>query len=119
MSKRIFISVLLFSLIIQVIFVEELNANTAEERLLEVENQLKAVANQIKQYEGEKTNLEIIYEICKILEKDPENHIDFVEDRLGHDFRYAIDAKKIRRELKWKPKHTFKKALKKTILSYA
>ena len=58
MSKRIFISVLLFSLIIQVIFVEELNANTAEERLLEVENQLKAVANQIKQYEGEKTNLE-------------------------------------------------------------
>jgi len=58
MSKRLFISVLLISLIIQVIFVEELNANTAEERLLEVENQLKAVANQIKQYEGEKTNLE-------------------------------------------------------------
>ncbi|MEC7926495.1 MAG: peptidoglycan DD-metalloendopeptidase family protein [Actinomycetota bacterium] len=58
MNKRIIILVLLFSLISQFILIEDLNANTAEERLVEVENQLKAVANQIKQYEGEKTNLE-------------------------------------------------------------
>ena len=67
----------------------------------------------------EKTNLEIVHEICKFLNLEPTSCIEFVEDRKGHDFRYAIDAKKIRRELKWKPKHTFEKGLKKTILSYA
>ena len=58
MNKRAIISVLFFSLIIQLVLVDDLNANTAEERLIEVEKQLQAVANQIKQYEGEKTNLE-------------------------------------------------------------
>ena len=67
----------------------------------------------------EKTNLEIVHEVCKFLNLEPTSCIEFVKDRKGHDFRYAIDAKKIRRELKWKPKHTFEKGLKKTILSYA
>lgn len=58
MSKRIIIFVLFFSLISQLVLIDELNANTAEQRLIEVEKQLQAVANQIKQYEGEKTNLE-------------------------------------------------------------
>ena len=58
MSKRIIIFVLFFSLISQLVVIDELNANTAEQRLIEVEKQLQAVANQIKQYEGEKTNLE-------------------------------------------------------------
>ena len=58
MSRRIIIPILLFSLLSQTILVDDLNANTAEERLIEVEKQLQAVANQIKQYEGEKTNLE-------------------------------------------------------------
>ena len=58
MSRRIIIPILLFSLLSQTVLVDDLNANTAEERLIEVEKQLQAVANQIKQYEGEKTNLE-------------------------------------------------------------
>jgi len=58
MSKRIIIPILFFSLLIQLVVVDDLNANTAEERLIEVEKQLQAVANQINQYEGEKTNLE-------------------------------------------------------------
>jgi dTDP-glucose 4,6-dehydratase len=67
----------------------------------------------------EKSNLEIIEEICKSLNLEPSSCIEFVEDRKGHDFRYAIDAKKIRRELKWKPKHNLRRGLKKTIVSYA
>jgi dTDP-glucose 4,6-dehydratase len=67
----------------------------------------------------EKTNLEIIHQICKILEKEPKEYINFVNDRLGHDFRYAINNKKISKELKWKPKTKLKKGLKKTIKHYA
>ena len=69
--------------------------------------------------ECEKTNLEIIHMICKILGKNPDDHISFVEDRLGHDFRYAIDNDKIVKELKWKPKTSLKKGLLKTINYYA
>ncbi len=58
MSKRIIILILFFSILSQLVIVDDLKANTAEERLIEVEKQLQAVANQIKQYEGEKTNLE-------------------------------------------------------------
>ena len=63
----------------------------------------------------EKTNLEIIYAICKILEKDPEECVSFVKDRLGHDFRYAINNSKIKKELKWNPKMQLIKGLVKTI----
>ena len=58
MSRRVIIPILFFALLSQIVLVDDLNANTAEERLIEVEKQLQAVANQIKQYEGEKTNLE-------------------------------------------------------------
>ena len=58
MSKRITILILFFSILSQLVIVDDLKANTAEQRLIEVEKQLQAVANQIKQYEGEKTNLE-------------------------------------------------------------
>ena len=58
MSKRIIILTLFFSILSQLVIVDDLKANTAEQRLIEVEKQLQAVANQIKQYEGEKTNLE-------------------------------------------------------------
>ena len=58
MSKRIIILILFFSILSQLVIVDDLKANTAEQRLVEVEKQLQAVANQIKQYEGEKTNLE-------------------------------------------------------------
>ena len=46
------------------------------------------------------------------------NLIKFVEDRLGHDKRYAIDNSKIKKELGWNPKYTFEKGIEKTINSY-
>jgi len=67
----------------------------------------------------EKTNLEIIHKICKILGKDTEDHIHFVKDRPGHDFRYAINSSKTQKELKWKPKIILDKGLKKTVKHYA
>ncbi|MDA3786121.1 MAG: hypothetical protein PF568_04445, partial [Deltaproteobacteria bacterium] len=42
----------------------------------------------------------------------------FVDDRLGHDFRYAIDAGKIKRELGWQPQHSFSTALAATVEWY-
>ena len=44
--------------------------------------------------------------------------ITFVKDRAGHDFRYAIDASKIKNEIYWEPSYTFKKGLEKTIDRY-
>ena len=66
----------------------------------------------------EKTNLEIIYEICKILGKEPDDFISFVQDRKGHDFRYAIDHDKISKNLKWKPSVNLGKGLRETIKHY-
>ncbi|ARM76947.1 dTDP-glucose 4,6-dehydratase [Acidianus manzaensis] len=63
----------------------------------------------------EKTNLEIIKEVVKIMNK--EEKIKFVEDRPGHDIRYSINSQKIR-GLGWEPKHTFQEALKKTVEWY-
>lgn len=59
-------------------------------------------------------NIEIIKNILKIMNKD-ENYIEYVQDRPGHDRRYAIDWSKISRELGWKPKHNFEEYLKQTI----
>ena len=66
----------------------------------------------------EKTNLEIINLICKILKVYPEQHIEFVKDRAGHDFRYAINNRKIKSKLNWKPLMKLKDGLKKTIEHY-
>jgi len=41
--------------------------------------------------------------------------IEFVEDRKGHDMRYAIDATKIKDELGWEPKHNFEEGIKETV----
>lgn len=75
---------------------------------------------------NEKTNLEVVQMICEILDnilprnsgKSYQNLITFVEDRPGHDFRYAIDFSKIKNELDWTPKETLKSGLKKTIKWY-
>ena len=67
---------------------------------------------------NEKTNLQIIKDICGILNLNPKNSIEFVKDRAGHDFRYAIDASKIKKELKWSPKKSFENGLKETIEWY-
>ena len=75
---------------------------------------------------NEKSNLDIVMTICEILnEKIPrkngetyEDLVSFVEDRPGHDFRYAIDSSKIQNELSWTPKFSFRSALETTINWY-
>ena len=63
----------------------------------------------------EKTNLEVVTEILRIMDKP--NLIEFVEDRPGHDVRYSLDSSKIR-ELGWKPKYNFSDGIKETIEWY-
>ena len=63
----------------------------------------------------EKRNIDVIRVICSLLQVNPTDCIEYVTDRLGHDFRYAIDSAKIEKELAWKPKTTFQLGLEKTI----
>lgn len=71
-------------------------------------------------------NIDLVRTICDILneeigegpEGDYKNLITFVEDRLGHDFRYAIDASKVKNELGWEPSQDFNGMLRQTILWY-
>jgi dTDP-glucose 4,6-dehydratase len=67
--------------------------------------------------ESETDNLSVVKEILKILKK-PESLIDFVEDRKGHDLRYAIDNGKIKKELGFAPKHSLKEGLALTVSWY-
>lgn len=66
---------------------------------------------------NERTNLQVVKTIIRALGKS-EELIDFVEDRLGHDKRYAIDSSKIE-QLGWKPKFTFEIGIDETIKWYA
>ena len=66
---------------------------------------------------GEKSNIYVVKKILNILGKS-ESLIKFVEDRPGHDVRYAIDASKIKKELGWKPQTRFEEGIKKTIKFY-
>jgi dTDP-glucose 4,6-dehydratase len=76
--------------------------------------------------ECEKNNLDVVKEICKILDdikpadngSSYENLITFVEDRPGHDQRYAMDISKIRKELGWSPAQTFESGLRETVEWY-
>ncbi|MDD3284522.1 MAG: dTDP-glucose 4,6-dehydratase [Patescibacteria group bacterium] len=65
----------------------------------------------------EKTNIDIVHLILKHFGKD-EEMIEYVQDRLGHDFRYAIDSSKIQNELGWKPQISFEDGLKQTLKWY-
>ncbi|MGB8078208.1 MAG: dTDP-glucose 4,6-dehydratase [Gallionella sp.] len=75
---------------------------------------------------NEKTNLEIVRTICTLLDELAPNPlgpqssalITYVQDRPGHDRRYAIDARKIERELGWKPAETFETGIRKTVQWY-
>ena len=75
---------------------------------------------------SEKNNLEIVGTVCKRLDElrpnDPvvphEKLITFVKDRPGHDRRYAMDTRKIERELNWHPQETFDSGIRKTIRWY-
>ncbi|HEY9897904.1 MAG TPA: dTDP-glucose 4,6-dehydratase [Pantanalinema sp.] len=66
---------------------------------------------------NEKTNLEITRLVLEKLGK-PESLIRYVQDRPGHDKRYAIDASKIERELGWVPSYTFETGIEQTIAWY-
>lgn len=65
---------------------------------------------------NEKTNLEITYKILETLDR-PSSLIHFVEDRKGHDFRYALNIEKMG-SLGWNPHHDFEEALEETIFWY-
>jgi len=65
----------------------------------------------------ERSNLDVVREILSALEK-PEDLISFVPDRLGHDWRYAIDSSRMQNELGWAPTHTFRTGLAQTIKWY-
>ena len=66
---------------------------------------------------NEMRNIDIVRLICRELGK-PESLIAYVEDRKGHDLRYAVDPEKIRRELGWAPETAFQDGIKQTIRWY-
>jgi dTDP-glucose 4,6-dehydratase len=66
---------------------------------------------------NEWVNIDIVKLVLKLVMK-PETLITFVQDRLGHDRRYAIDSSKIRRELNWKPVYTFERGIDETVRWY-
>ena len=77
---------------------------------------------------NEKANIDVVKGLCGLLEelvpRKPEgiasyqDLIVFVEDRPGHDIRYAIDASKIDKELGWKPQESFDSGIRKTVEWY-
>jgi dTDP-glucose 4,6-dehydratase len=67
---------------------------------------------------NERTNMEITELLIEALGRDKATSIKYVQDRPGHDRRYAIDATKIRRELGWSPKYNFDTGIKQTIEWY-
>jgi dTDP-glucose 4,6-dehydratase len=75
---------------------------------------------------SEKKNLEIVGAICELLDElrpnDPavphSKLVSFVKDRPGHDRRYAMDTRKIERELNWHPLETFESGIRKTVCWY-
>ena len=75
---------------------------------------------------NEKPNLDVVHTLCAILDqlsprsdgKPYKEQIAYVQDRPGHDRRYAIDAGKLERELGWKPAETFETGIRKTVQWY-
>jgi len=74
---------------------------------------------------NEKKNLDVVHTLCDLLDDlkpkadgSYRDQITFVTDRPGHDRRYAIDARKIERELGWKPAETFETGMAKTVRWY-
>ena len=75
---------------------------------------------------NEKPNLDIVHTVCALLDelrprsdgKPYREQITYVKDRPGHDRRYAIDARKLERELGWKPAETFESGIRKTVQWY-
>lgn len=86
----------------------------------------RGVASQVYNIAGEDslTNIDLVKLLCAILDKKlarktpSYNNIRFIEDRPGHDRRYSLDITKIKNELGWTPKGSFKEKLEKTIEWY-
>lgn len=74
--------------------------------------------------QNEKTNIDVVLKVCEILQELDPSEVDYknlivhVEDRPGHDRRYAIDASKIKYQLGWEPEETFESGIRKTIQWY-
>lgn len=76
--------------------------------------------------DSELTNVQVVEKICDVLNdaapapdgRDYRTQIKFVQDRPGHDKRYAIDARKMREELSWRPVESFETGLRKTVQWY-
>jgi dTDP-glucose 4,6-dehydratase len=75
---------------------------------------------------NEKPNFEVVHTLCAVLDelkpcadgKGYAEQITYVKDRPGHDRRYAIDARKIKIDLGWKPQETFETGIRKTVQWY-
>lgn len=75
---------------------------------------------------AERSNLEVVRELCRVVDElapsrkipDRTRLIEFVPDRPGHDFRYAIDSTKIARELGWRPRESFASGIARTVAWY-
>jgi dTDP-glucose 4,6-dehydratase len=75
---------------------------------------------------NEKPNIEIVNTVCALLDEmrpradgqSYQSQISYVKDRPGHDRRYAIDARKLEKELGWKPAETFETGIRKTVAWY-
>ena len=75
---------------------------------------------------AERTNLEVVREVCRVLDRlapsaeipDRTRLIEFVADRPGHDFRYAMDTTRISRELGWRARESFASGMERTIAWY-
>jgi dTDP-glucose 4,6-dehydratase len=75
---------------------------------------------------NERRNIDVVHSICDLMDELAPNAaigprrdlITFVQDRPGHDLRYAIDCSKIERELGWRPRETFETGLRKTVQWY-
>ncbi|MCX8639116.1 dTDP-glucose 4,6-dehydratase [Gilliamella sp. B3172] len=77
---------------------------------------------------NESTNIALAEKLCKILDELAPQYkssiikyrdlIQFVSDRPGHDYRYAIDSSKITKELGWQPQEDFESGLRKTVIAY-
>lgn len=75
---------------------------------------------------NEKANIDVVKTICALLDDihpradgvSYATQITFVQDRAGHDKRYAIDARKLEQELGWKPQETFETGIRKTVSWY-
>jgi dTDP-glucose 4,6-dehydratase len=75
---------------------------------------------------AERRNIDVVRTLCALLDElapdarigKHESLITYVQDRPGHDFRYAIDSSRIQRELGWRPAHTFDAGMRETVAWY-